>query len=455
MEDWPVDFATYLRHVQPPVVVENQCQYLRKALDSIILTYPAGGTISISELLARERIKKLERRFVTAADLHKWPHISYDGAGVPSMASAKFTDSSDSSPYFPTKWPYLEFPDPSTSDDSLTITPYAASADGKLLAAIAGTAAVVVWRLSDGLVVQRLGGQGHTGAICTLAFSPDGSSLASGSADSTIIVWSVKTGRHLLRLHGHSQEVKKMIYTTDGSLIVSTSGDAIIKFWDASSGAPLGNFHHSRRVEGFLLSQEGSKLAVRMERSVAVFEANSRGPIVRLGVVNMPNQAKVATTAFSSDGSRLFVSDNRSQARIYSTDTCKEIVQLEEHLVTGAMVSAAFSLDGAQVATVGGNDPVCIWNSRDGKARRHLPAASPVTAVAFSPDGAFLAAARGGNQSNIRVWDWQSEELVADFAAPVSNIEEIRFLPDSRSLLTFAKAGPVCLWNVADVLRLR
>ena len=31
-EDWPVDFATYLRRVQPPVDVEERCQYLIKAL---------------------------------------------------------------------------------------------------------------------------------------------------------------------------------------------------------------------------------------------------------------------------------------------------------------------------------------------------------------------------------------------------------------------------------------
>ena len=28
LEDWPIDFATYLRRIQPPVQVEDHCQHL-------------------------------------------------------------------------------------------------------------------------------------------------------------------------------------------------------------------------------------------------------------------------------------------------------------------------------------------------------------------------------------------------------------------------------------------
>ena len=79
----------------------------------------------------------------------------------------------------------------------------------------------------------------------------------------------------------------------------------------------------------------------------------------------------------------------------------------------------------------------------------------PVTAVALSPDEKFLAAAgSGAPEANIRVWDWKSREIIADFSAPAGRIEDMRFLSDNRRLLTFAKEGSVCAWDVADVLRL-
>ena len=457
MEDWPIDFATYLRRVRPPVDVEDQCQCPSDARQLIMLTSPAGGTISIHKLLASERVQKLERRFVTVSDLRRWPKISYGGAGIPSMAPVKFTDNpdDDSSPSVPTKWPYIEFLDPSTANDTLSVTAFAASPDGKLLAAIEGTLGIVVWRLSDGLTVRRLGQQGHTAPICALAFSPDGRSIVSGSADTTAIVWDIQTGLPVSHLQGHREPVDRVTYTLDGSLIVTASSDvAELKFWGARSGMPLCTFHLRWRIDGFLLSQQSSKLAVRMQRGVALYEAGSRGPIVQLGVLNAPHSEKIAAIALSPDGDRLFISDYDSNTHIYNSDTCKALVELEEI----GTKSAAFSSDGAKLATVTLDALIYIWDSRRGQLQLQRTVGRPATAVAFSPNGAFLAAAGGvdGPGSVIRVWDWESRDLLVEFTAPAKEIEDIKFLPDSRSLLTFTKQrGPVYLWNVVDVLRLR
>ena len=452
-----MDFATYLRRVQPPVDVENQCRFSFTTSQLMMLICSTGGTISIPLLLAREQARRLERRFVTASDLRRWPHIRHEGAGTPSASPVKFSNDRDSS-NFPTKWPYIEFPDLSAPSDTLTITPFAPSADGKLLAAIAGTTDAVVWRLSDGLVVQRLGGQGHTGAICALAFSPDSNNLASGSTDSTLTIWSIGTGDPTLRLHGHDDPVKTLTYTADGSLVASTSGDSIVKFWDARSGAPLGSFHHSRRIECFLVPQEGSKLAVRLQDGVALYEANSRGRVVQLGIVNTTrSHDKITAVTISPDGHRLFVCDNRTNARVYDADSCKLLIELNQAHIGDPVTCAAFSPDAAKLATATGMNAVPIWGSVKGEFRPQvlLRMDRGATAVAFSPNGALLAAAGGIDGSHIWVWDWRSKVFIAEFTAPVSEIEDIRFLPDSRSLLTFAKGGPACLWNVVDALRLR
>ena len=88
------------------------------------------------------------------------------------------------------------------SNDAARCLSFAVSPDGKLLAA-SSQHIVLVWRLSDGLLVQRLFEQGHTDETNSVAFSSDNLRLVSGSKDNTAIVWNVRSGRALLRLEGH------------------------------------------------------------------------------------------------------------------------------------------------------------------------------------------------------------------------------------------------------------
>ena len=460
-EEWPLDFATYLRKVQPPVDVEDRCKYISHTPQLIVFTRSTGGTISIPKLLARERVQRLERRYITAADLHNWPQISYDAAGIPSIAPVRLTDDPDSSPNFPTKWPYVEFPDPSAPSDALVITPFASSPDGKFLAAVDGALSIVVWRLLDGLVVRRFREQGHTAPICAIAFSPNSRTLISGSADKTAFVWSMESERPIFRLEGHRTAVDNVTYNADGSLIVTASAsDSTLKFWNANDGLPMCTFRSLQwRIEGLLLCQDSSRIAVRTQKSVALYEAGSHGPIVQLGIIQPARSDSITAVALSPDGDRLFVCDRTNDARIYSVDTCKPLIQLDRDLLQGSgpVVSAAFSLSGGKLAAVTNVVGVDIYSStqRDGRPQSAIDVDLAATAVAFSPNGAFLAAAGGIDGSHIWVWNWPSKEFIADFTAPVSEIKDIRFLPDNRRLLTFAKGGPGCLWNFADVLRLR
>ncbi len=72
---------------------------------------------------------------------------------------------------------------------------------------------------------------GHTGLICTVAFSPDGQTLASGSEDQSIKLWSVSTGNLLGTSTVHTGAIAALTYTPDGQTLISSSFDKTIKFW--------------------------------------------------------------------------------------------------------------------------------------------------------------------------------------------------------------------------------
>ena len=70
----------------------------------------------------------------------------------------------------------------------------------------------------------------------------------------------------------------------------------------------------------------------------------------------------------------------------------------------GFVLSEAFSPDGKQLASVGGDGTAKIWDPATGQVVRTLKGhTSFVTGVAFSPDGKRLATA--SNDRTVKLWD--------------------------------------------------
>ena len=69
------------------------------------------------------------------------------------------------------------------------VTAVACAADGRL--ASGGNDRVLrLWDVDSGSETAH--GEGHAGAVTSLAFSPDGGLLATGGADGIICLWTVK-----------------------------------------------------------------------------------------------------------------------------------------------------------------------------------------------------------------------------------------------------------------------
>lgn len=104
----------------------------------------------------------------------------------------------------------------------------------------------------------------------------------------------------------------------------------------------------------------------------------------------------------------------------------------------------AFSVDGKLLATTADDTHVAIWDAERGSELDELALPSKGRAVAFSPDGRYLAATAGNfSDSFIVVWDARTRQRVwttnqIDFA------NAIAFTPDSRQLLVSGseKYGP-------------
>ncbi|GJE94335.1 WD40 repeat domain-containing protein [Phanerochaete sordida] len=428
---WPVDFATYLRKVQPPVDLSNR-----------------HGAISIPALLSQEHVNRLEKRLIKIADIRKWPHISLNRAGTPSRAPVHFHDASRAPPDVPSKWRYLRFQGPERSYENLHPA-MASSSDGTLLAAVSDTRQIVVWRLSDGLSVQTLGDGRQPGPVITaIVFSPDSQHIASCADDRTVTIWDVSSGRAMRHLAGHQAPVEHVLYVAQGTRLATASSDSVVKIWDASTGSPLCQFSHSEAVTRLLASQDGRYMAVKMVRAVVVYDTLS---LVQLATLECPDGAKVAAVTFDSFQQRLFISDNRGRGSIYSTADCTVLKVLNN--LSSNIRSATFAPNKDTLAVTYSQRVEVFGENAALQRPFHLGVF--VNAIAISSDGEFLAAAGGENAAGcIKVWSMRSRELVVGYDPPLSDFFDIKFSPDSKELLTFATDGQACLWSVRDALRM-
>ena len=73
----------------------------------------------------------------------------------------------------------------------------------------------------------------------SLTFSPDGGQIAIGGKDGIARVFSLETGKPLVPLPGHEDDVTSVALSSDGQRIFTGGVDRTVKIWDRETGDEL------------------------------------------------------------------------------------------------------------------------------------------------------------------------------------------------------------------------
>jgi WD40 repeat protein len=158
----------------------------------------------------------------------------------------------------------------------------------------------------------------------------------------------------------------------------------------------------------------------------------------------------VTHAAFSPDGQRVVTASCDLTARVWDTRTGAEELVLTGH-ERFCLNGASFSPDGRWIVTAGGDHTARVWDAATGEQVRLLAGhADEVNSAEFSPDGTRIATAGGGPgalEFAARLWDATTGEELAILNGHTRPVLGASFSPDGLSLLTWAPADSVRLWD--------
>lgn len=102
---------------------------------------------------------------------------------------------------------------------------------------------VVVWSLRTGRVLDVI--SGHTGPVSSLSFHPTRGQLATGSWDATVRLWEIysDTASEVLK---HDKEVLCVAYRPDGAELAVATRNGEITLWDPESARVKGSIDGAR-----------------------------------------------------------------------------------------------------------------------------------------------------------------------------------------------------------------
>ena len=152
------------------------------------------------------------------------------------------------------------------------------------------------------------------------------------------------------------------------------------------------------------------------------------------------------TLAFSPDGSGL-VSARQDRLQVWEVATGRRREEIPVPAPT--ILAVAFRPDGATLAALDSSGGVTVFNAATGAvvARLRLGAGHDTKALAYSPDGRWLAGA-GADQKTVCLFDAHTYEPSAEFPGHEGVIRAVAFSPDSRRLASCSSDHTVRLWPI-------
>ncbi|KAH0544839.1 hypothetical protein FGG08_001068 [Glutinoglossum americanum] len=268
--------------------------------------------------------------------------------------------------------------------------------------------------------------------ITTTAWSPKGEYLATGSFDGHVAIWTVR-GALVRRMHPIGQgAIFRLRWNDDGSYLLGLTGDGerlTIVVWNTKTGFALNNIRKVPIRALFYVVWTGhSDFVIGGYQTLQKYEVrNDDGlPFGIFGdeaiVLAKSDGGGLLATSSESGYVKLWDSTNRGLLNVIAHPShliCMEWQPL-------AHSRQALDKSSVRILATGSEDGIVrLWNGRapGGVPLHRFELGSPIHALAFSPDGFFIAAASFGK---VMIWNAEGGGLPRAFWTAKSATDQRR-----------------------------
>jgi WD40 repeat protein/serine/threonine protein kinase len=323
------------------------------------------------------------------------------------------------------------------------ITAMAISPDSRMIATGAGFTerTIKLWNPeSDGIVGELTG---HQAWICSLAFSPDGTLLASASADQTIRLWDTKTWAAVATLRGHEDEVYSLAFSMDGRRLMTGGKDGSVRLWQIPPVERPPALRELREpCNNFAISPDARRL-VTVGDDYVLWDLDTGEKLATLTGL----RGVQAGCDFSPDGRQLLVGGRNGKIRIWDFErsSLSEFDAGHDEDVAGVKTLGVTNF--LLAAWWGPAARLKIWNFETRQLVHEFEQSGrQISEGNFSRRGDF---ALGHDDGGVTLWKAESGWAQTSFPAHRRAVSGLAFTPDGRTLATGGVEGTAKLWNLA------
>ena len=203
-------------------------------------------------------------------------------------------------------------------------------------------------------------------------------------------------------------------------------------------------------IKQIAYSPNGMHLAAAGSAGIWIYDVTIHQEVALL----TGNMGPISSVAFSPDGSTIVSGYDDGSVLVWDVKTGehKQFLTAEQEWVS----SVAFSPDGKIIASGGacveGMCPgITLLDTQTGERLKSFGGPYTTLSVCFSPDGKMLASSGDNWDSDIRLWDVQTGELLKTLKKRTAfedrDVNSIVFSPDGNTIASGSGNGAIRLWN--------